>query len=99
MPMVDDERWKERFRAARVGFPGWAEENPDRCTYRSNATGTWEIYAWDRGTGRHRQVTDRPNGTWMGGVDPSGESIWWFADTDGDEFGVWMKQPYEGGPD
>lgn len=97
--MVDEERWKARFRAARVSLPGWAKDAPSRCTYRSNATGTWEIYAWDRESGKRRQVTDRPNGTWMGGVDPTGEWIWWFADTDGDEFGVWMRQPFHGGPD
>jgi dipeptidyl aminopeptidase/acylaminoacyl peptidase len=97
--MVDEERWQARFRAARVSLPGWAVDAPHRSTYRSNATGTWEIYAWDRDTGERRQVTVRPNGTWMGGVDPTGEWIWWFADTDGDEFGVWMRQPFGGGAD
>jgi dipeptidyl aminopeptidase/acylaminoacyl peptidase len=97
--MVDDERWKARFRAARVSLPGWADDAPHRCLYRSNASGTWEIYAWDRVTGEHRQVTDRPNGTVIGGVDPTGEWIWWFADTDGDEFGVWRRQPFGGGDD
>jgi len=29
-------------------------------------------------------------------VTASGEWVWWFADTDGDEFGVWMKQPFAG---
>src|SRR5689334_6587952 len=97
--MVDEERWKARFRAARVTLPRWARDAPHRSTYRSNASGTWEIYAWDRDAGTHRQVTDRPNGTWMGGVDPNGEWIWWFADTDGDEFGIWMRQPFGAGPD
>ncbi|MFC6884963.1 MULTISPECIES: prolyl oligopeptidase family serine peptidase [Actinomadura] len=92
--MVDDERWKARFRAARVSLPRWARDAPHRSTYRSNATGTWEIYSWDRETDARRQVTERPNGTWMGGVDPSGEWIWWFADTDGDEFGVWRRVPF-----
>ncbi len=97
--MVDDERWKARYRAARVSLPGWAHDAPHRSVYRSNVTGTWEIYTWDRSTGEHRQVTDRPNGTWMGGLDPTGEWIWWFADTDGDEFGVWKRQPFGGGED
>jgi dienelactone hydrolase len=97
--MVDDERWQARFRAARVSLPGWADDAPHRCAYRSNVTGTWEIYAWDRTTDTRRQVTDRPNGTWAGGVDPTGEWIWWFADSDGDEFGVWMRQPFGGGSD
>jgi dienelactone hydrolase len=97
--MVDDERWKARFRAARVSLPSWAHDAPHRSVYRSNATGTWEIYTWDRETNARRQVTDRPNGTWMAGVDPTGEWIWWFADTDGDEFGVWRREPFGGGAD
>jgi dipeptidyl aminopeptidase/acylaminoacyl peptidase len=40
-------------------------------------------------------VTDRPNGTWMGTIDPSGAWVWWFADTDGDEFGVWKRVPFD----
>lgn len=97
--MVDDERWKARFRAARVSLPHWARDAPHRSVYRSNATGIWELYAWDRTTGVRRQVTDRANGTWMGGIEPTGEQIWWFADTDGDEFGVWKRQPFSGGAD
>lgn len=97
--MADEERWKARFRAARVSLPGWAHEAPHRCVYRSNATGTWEIYSWDRTTGERAQVTDRPNGTSIGGIDPTGAWIWWFADTDGDEFGVWMRRPFAGGAD
>ncbi|MFC5185862.1 S9 family peptidase [Actinomadura harenae] len=94
--MVDEERWKARFRAARVSLPRWARDAPHRSTYRSNATGTWEIYVWDRETGERRQVTDRANGTWMGDVDPSGRWVWWFDDTDGDEFGVWKRIPFTG---
>jgi dipeptidyl aminopeptidase/acylaminoacyl peptidase len=97
--MVYDERWQARFRAARVTLPRWADDAPHRCVYRSNASGTWEIYAWDRLTDTRRQVTDRDNGTWMGGVDPTGTWIWWFDDTDGDEHGAWLRQPFDGGPD
>ena len=51
------------------------------------------------GDRRARQVTDRPNGTTDGTLSPDGEWIWWFSDTDGDEFGVWMRQPFGGGED
>ncbi|SCK46962.1 prolyl oligopeptidase family serine peptidase [Streptomyces sp. WMMB 322] len=91
--------WEKRFRAPRVSLPDWAEDAPDRSLYVSNATGTFELYAWDRATGEHRQVTDRPNGTTDGVLTPDGEEIWWFSDTDGDEFGVWMRQPFKGGDD
>ncbi len=63
----------------------------------SNATGTYELYAWDRATGEQRQVTNRPNGTTDGVLSPDGEWIWWFDDKDGDEFGVWRRQPFGGG--
>ncbi|WP_030199467.1 prolyl oligopeptidase family serine peptidase [Streptomyces sp. NRRL S-87] len=91
--------WEKRFRAPRVGLPEWAEDAPDRCLFVSNATGTFELYAWDRATGARRRATDRPNGTTDGTLSPDGEWIWWFSDTDGDEFGVWLRQPFGGGPD
>ncbi|MEV0778843.1 prolyl oligopeptidase family serine peptidase [Streptomyces sp. NPDC050428] len=89
--------WERRFRAARVSLPEWAEDAPDRALFVSNATGTYELYAWDRATGAQRQVTDRPNGTTDGVLTPDGRWIWWFSDTDGDEFGVWKRQPFDGG--
>ena len=91
--------WERRFRAPRVGLPDWAEDAPHRSLFVSNATGTYELYAWDRTTGAQRQATDRPNGTTDGALSPDGEWIWWFSDTDGDEFGTWVRQPFAGGPD
>ncbi|RAJ52269.1 dipeptidyl aminopeptidase/acylaminoacyl peptidase [Streptomyces sp. KhCrAH-43] len=89
--------WEQRFRAPRVSLPDWAEDAPDRALFVSNATGTYELYTWDRATGEQRQVTDRPNGTTDGVLTPDGEAVWWFDDTDGDEFGVWMRRPFHGG--
>ncbi|MFD9637256.1 S9 family peptidase [Streptomyces violascens] len=91
--------WEKRFRAPRVGLPDWAEDAPDRSLFVSNATGTYELYAWNRTTGDQRRATDRPNGTTDGVLTPDGEWIWWFDDTDGDEFGVWRRQPFTGGDD
>jgi dienelactone hydrolase len=91
--------WERRFRAPRVSLPDWAEDAPDKALFVSNATGTYELYAWDRATGAQRQATDRPNGTTDGVLTPDGAWIWWFSDTDGDEFGVWMRQPFGGRPD
>ncbi|MGW1280704.1 S9 family peptidase [Streptomyces tsukubensis] len=91
--------WEQRFRAPRVSLPDWAQDAPDRSLFVSNATGTYELYAWDRASGEQRQVTDRPNGTTDGVLSPDGEWIWWFSDKDGDEFGIWLRQPFGGGPD
>ncbi|KIH97982.1 peptide hydrolase [Streptomonospora alba] len=93
------ERWQERFRAGRVSLPSWARKAPDRSLFRSNISGTWELHAWDRATGERRQLTKRPNGTETGALDPEGAWVWWFDDTDGDEFGVWRRQPFAGGAD
>jgi dipeptidyl aminopeptidase/acylaminoacyl peptidase len=92
-------RWQARFRAPRVSLPDWARDAPHRCLYSSDVSGVVEQYAWDRTTDAHRQATDRANGTLAGTLSPDGETIWWFADTDGDEFGVWMVQPFAGGDD
>ncbi|GAA2999010.1 S9 family peptidase [Streptosporangium longisporum] len=97
--MKAEERWQARFRAPRVTLPVWAGQAPSRSVYRSNASGAWEVYAWDRAAGSTRQVTSRPKGTSHGAIDPTGRWIWWFEDTDGDEWGRWMRQPFGGGPD
>src|SRR3954454_4968363 len=81
-------RWQARFRAPRVSLPDWALRAPERCLYASDVSGVVEQYTWDRTTDAHRQVTDRSNGTLIGTLSRDGETIWWFADTDGDEFGV-----------
>ena len=98
--LFDDEReqrWRARFTAARMSRPRWARDAPDRCAYTSNASGTTEVYAWDRATDTHRQVTDRASGTHATALPPDGETVWWFADADGDEFGHWVREPFAGG--
>ena len=92
-------RWRARFTAARVTLPEWARDAQDRNIYMSNASGVWEIYAWDRVTDTHRQVTDRPHGTLNATISPDGSRIWWFDDTAGDEFGVWVSEPFGGKQD
>ncbi|MGK5110532.1 prolyl oligopeptidase family serine peptidase [Geodermatophilus sp. CPCC 205506] len=99
LPAEVTARWQARFRAPRVSLPDWALEAPHRCLYSSDVSGVVEQYAWDRTTDVHRQVTDRANGTLIATISPDGETIWWFADTDGDEFGIWMVQPFTGGED
>ncbi len=91
--------WKRRYRVSRSTFPTWARERADRLVYLSNHTGKFEIFAWDRAAGKHRQVTDRPDGTgyrvpaWL---EPDGERIWWWNDRKGDEFGTWTVEAFDG---
>ena len=93
-----EQRWRARFTATRMSRPDWARDAPDRNVYTSNATGTVEVYTWDRHTGVHRQVTDRRAGTHIATLPPDGDAVWWFADTDGDEFGHWVAEPFAGRP-
>src|ERR1044072_1106206 len=97
--MKAEERWQARFRAPRATLPVVAGQAPSRSVYRSNASGAWEVYAWDRAGGSTRQATSRPKGTSHGAIDPTGQWIWWVDDTDGDELGRWMRQPFYGDPD
>ncbi len=100
--LFDDEReqrWRARFTATRMSRPRWALDVPDRCVYSSNLSGTTEVHTWDRATGTHRQVTDRPEGTHSATLPPDGEHVWWFADAGGDEFGHWVTEPFAGLPD
>lgn len=87
-------RWRARFHAPRISVPDWARDAPDANLYVSNSSGVWEVYAWDRATDGHRRVTDRPNGTMHATPSPDGQWIWWFDDTDGDEFGSWVREPF-----
>ncbi|MDQ4117185.1 MAG: S9 family peptidase, partial [Actinomycetota bacterium] len=96
----DDEqeaRWRARFRAVRMSRPNWARDAPERNVCVSNASGTSEIHTWDRATDEFRQVTARRSGTHAAELPPDGQTVWWFADTDGDEFGHWVSEPFGGG--
>jgi len=95
--VVEEAAWRRRFRAARTTLPEWADNAPDRLIYGSNESGTWELYAWDRTSGEKRQITQRREGTLNGAIDRPGKHICWFDDTDGDEFGRWVVQPFDGG--
>jgi len=86
--------WQDRFRAPRWNLPKWARLTPDRCVLTGDRSGTVEAYRWTPGT-QPIQLTSRANGTSTVVITPAGEEVWWFADTDGDEFGIWMRQPWE----
>ncbi len=94
---TSEDQWKARFRAARMTLPSWADDRPERSLFASNASGTVELYTWERNTGVQRKVTERPAGTMTGTLDPTGSWVWWFDDDAGNEFGIWRRQPFSGG--
>lgn len=97
---ANEPAWKQRFRAARIAFPHWARDNAERVIYLSNASGTFEVQAWDLKSGAHRRLTDRPEGTGYrvaSRLEPSGDRVWWFDDAKGNELGQWVRERFEGG--
>jgi dipeptidyl aminopeptidase/acylaminoacyl peptidase len=81
-----------------MSLPIWARDQPDRCSYSSNASGTVELHTWDRSTGEHVQATRRAAGTASGALTPDGTALWWFDDERGNERGIWRSQPFGMGP-
>ncbi len=91
-------RWRERFSAVRISLPDPSRDIPDHTVYVSNESGRYELYTWDVASGAKVRATDRPDGTTYGVVSADGAGLWWFDDTDGDEFGSWKAQPFGSGP-
>jgi dienelactone hydrolase len=90
--------WEQRVRARRVGLPDWAEDAPDRCAVvATTADGVIETHSWSPGA-EPIQLTRRSDGTIEATIDPAGDWIWWFDDKDGDEHGIWRRQPYGSAP-
>lgn len=90
--------WEERFRAPRVYLPDWARLAPHRCCVVATAGGVLQVHSFDAAKGRLTLATDRPEGTDTATIDPYGRWIWWFDDSDGDEYGVWRRQPFGSPP-
>jgi len=93
-----EQRWRTRFSAVRVSLPDWARDDPDRAAFVSNATGRYEVSCWAVSTDVATIATDRPDGTVHATLSADGETLWWFDDTAGDEFGSWRGQPFGTGP-
>ena len=93
-----EQRWRDRFSATRIGLADPARDEPDRAVFVSNAPGRYELFSWDVATGTQSVATERPDGTTSGELTPSGEELWWFDDTAGDEFGRWRRQPFDAPP-
>lgn len=91
-------RWRSRFTAARLSLPQPARDDPNRTVLVSNQTGTFELFTWDVGATEPVKATERPDGTTLGTLSADGESLWWFDDTSGDEFGTWRHQRFGAAP-
>jgi dipeptidyl aminopeptidase/acylaminoacyl peptidase len=88
--------WQARFTAARVGFPAWARDAPERLAFLSTEGGSWQVWTTDLANGGRAQLTDERVGVEAVLVAPDGRVVWWHDDT-GDERGCWMAVPFAGG--
>ncbi|MEV6552770.1 alpha/beta fold hydrolase [Streptomyces sp. NPDC051597] len=86
-----------RYQVYRAALPEVCAADPARMAFTGDADGRCEVFTWDARSGRTRQVTDRPHGTFHHAVDRDGR-VWWF-DEDEHGRGHWRFQPFEGGPD
>lgn len=94
--------WERRFRAPYFSLPCWSRTTPDRVVLTSNEGESFQASAWDLITGERRKISHEPVGLQIeAGIDASptadGSGVVWFRDTTGDESGLWVVAPWEGG--
>ena len=93
--MPDLPAWEARFRAPILSFPAWSPDAPDRLAIASTESGSYQLYAWDRGAATRRQVTRDPVGVLGGRPTRDGSGIVWFHDATGAESGQWVVARFD----
>jgi dipeptidyl aminopeptidase/acylaminoacyl peptidase len=89
--------WEGRFRAPTITFPAWSRPTPDRAVVTSDESGSYQAYGWDVATGGRRRVSDEAVGVIYATVSADGSRAVWFSDDTGDESGLWVSSPFDGG--
>src|SRR5262245_1195492 len=89
--------WKTRFRTPVIRSVQVAAGAPERGLVASNASGTFQLHAWDVPSGRLRPLTNRPTGVVAGLLAPDGGFVYYHDDADGNELGHFVRIPFEGG--
>ena len=95
--MNDMPVWERRVRAPKMTLPLWSPAAPGWCVYETNASGIWQVHAWDIATGETRQVSDHPVGVLQGYATIDGDGVLFWQEDTGDETGRWLMQGFEGG--
>lgn len=97
-PQLDDHAlWKQRFRAPIVVGAHIAPANPLRGLAVTNASGTFQLYAWDVPSGALRPLTERPTGIAFAALSGDGRYVYYLDDTLGNEIGHFARIPFENG--
>ncbi|ANP51557.1 dienelactone hydrolase [Streptomyces griseochromogenes] len=77
-------------------LPDVCPADPSRMVFTADSGGRCEVFTWDSGARRARQVTDTPGGTAHCAIDADGY-VWWF-EQDATDTGRWWFQHFDGGP-
>jgi len=88
--------WVRRFTATSLGFPSWDEGNPDHLAMVSNRGGIYQAWAHDLRDGSWRRASDEQVGVELVWMLPDDRIAWW-RDTTGDERGLLVATPFDGG--
>jgi dipeptidyl aminopeptidase/acylaminoacyl peptidase len=97
LQLEDSALWKQRFRAPAIVWTQLAPANLERGLVASNATGKYQLYAWDVGSNALRQLTDRPTGIEDGALSGDGRYVYYLDDQQGNEIGHYVRVPFGGG--
>lgn len=89
--------WKQRFRAPVVLGTQIAPANPTRGLAVGNATGTYQLYAWDVPSDTLRLLTERPTGIILAELSGDGRYVYYLDDQLGNEVGHLVRIPFENG--
>ncbi|MEU5540715.1 prolyl oligopeptidase family serine peptidase, partial [Streptomyces sp. NPDC020362] len=79
-----------------AALPDVCPADPRRMVFTADSGGRCEVFTWDAGARRTRQVTDSPVGTAHRALDADGY-VWWFEE-DATGRGRWWFQHFDGGP-
>ena len=87
LQLDDSAPWKQRFRAPVAVWTHLAPANLRRGLVVSNASGKYQLHAWDVVSNALRQLTDRPTGILDGVLSGDGRYIYYLDDRQGNEIG------------
>ena len=93
--------WRQWYEVTSSTLPRRADARPDRGVLVSDESGSQQVHTVSLGAGSaggvSSQLTARLGGVVLADIGADGEHVWWFADDNGDERGVWMVEPFDGG--
>lgn len=89
--------WKQRFKATRFLLAYMARANSARGIVIGNQVNSYQVYAWETGTGKLRLLTERSGPTNRGWISSNGQYVYFLDDQSGNELGHLTRVPFEGG--